>query len=316
MATSTTNLGLIKPAGTDKIRIAQINQNSDTLDAAIGPVGATSLQTQMNNVQDALAIIANGDTHPAITAGQYVYVKNNTHSVAEGLHVATANISANGQITTSNVSADASGGLNALNAKITGAFCSTAEQVISALDNAVSTDGNTVISIVNSSKNDIFTAATNQTMVVVHLNEESGRWNDHPYFIIQAENGLWTGRVGKQSGAWAIQEIYELALNSDSTTRHALSAARSGDTITGNYIQFGKIVVVDVAITLNAAAEVNTAIISGVPSSFNVSSISGFKNVSGERGTAFYVRTQSNTLITNAAMQAGTYIFSGSYIAS
>jgi len=116
MATSTTNLGLIKPAGSDKIRIAQINQNSDTLDAAIGPVGATSLQTQMNNVQDALAIIANGDTHPAITAGQFVYVKNNTHSVAEGLHVATANISANGQITTSNVSADASGGLNALNA--------------------------------------------------------------------------------------------------------------------------------------------------------------------------------------------------------
>lgn len=117
MAGSTTNLGLIKPLGTEKIRIAQINQNSDTLDAAIGAVGSTSLQTQMNNVQDALAIIANGDTHPAITAGQFVYVKNNTHSVAEGLHVATANISANGQITTSNVSADASGGLNALNNK-------------------------------------------------------------------------------------------------------------------------------------------------------------------------------------------------------
>lgn len=115
MAGSTTNLGLIKPLGTEKIRIAQINQNSDTLDAAIGAVGSTSLQTQMNNVQDALAIIANGDTHPAITAGQFVYVKNNTHSVAEGLHVATANISANGQITTSNVSADASGGLNTLN---------------------------------------------------------------------------------------------------------------------------------------------------------------------------------------------------------
>lgn len=48
MATTTTNLALIKPAGTDKIRIAQINSNMDTLDSKIGPVGNTSLQAQVN----------------------------------------------------------------------------------------------------------------------------------------------------------------------------------------------------------------------------------------------------------------------------
>lgn len=48
MATNTTNLALIKPSGTDKIRIAQINSNMDVIDAKIGPVGSTSLQAQVN----------------------------------------------------------------------------------------------------------------------------------------------------------------------------------------------------------------------------------------------------------------------------
>lgn len=117
MAGSTTNLGLIKPLGTEKIRIAQINQNSDTLDTAIGAVGSTSLQAQVGAIEDGIAIVANGDSHVAITAGQFVYVRNNTHNLAEGLYVASANVSANASITSSNMTADASGGLNALNAK-------------------------------------------------------------------------------------------------------------------------------------------------------------------------------------------------------
>lgn len=50
MATSTTNLGLIKPAGTDKIRIAQINSNMDVIDTKMGAVGNTPLQTQVTNL--------------------------------------------------------------------------------------------------------------------------------------------------------------------------------------------------------------------------------------------------------------------------
>lgn len=55
MATTTSNLGLIKPAGTDKIRIAQINSNMDTIDAKMGAVGSTPLQTQINNANANIA---------------------------------------------------------------------------------------------------------------------------------------------------------------------------------------------------------------------------------------------------------------------
>lgn len=117
MATTTQNLGLIKPAGTDKIRIAQINSNMDTLDAKIGPVGSTPLQTQVQNLQDGLAILANGNVHAAITSGQYVYVRNHG-SLAEGLYKATAAIAANGTLSSSNLTADAAGGLNALKSSV------------------------------------------------------------------------------------------------------------------------------------------------------------------------------------------------------
>lgn len=143
MATTTQNLGLIKPAGTDKIRIAQINSNMDTLDAKIGPVGSTSLQEQINNKQGALtfdnlptsgsdnpvksggvyteagnlaagmAILANNNTHAAIASGQYVYVRGHS-TLAEGLYTANAAIAANGTLSTSNLTAVSGGGLNGL----------------------------------------------------------------------------------------------------------------------------------------------------------------------------------------------------------
>ena len=55
MATSTTNLGLTKPAGTDKIRIAQINGNMDILDEKIGAVGNTSIQAQLTSQNEAIS---------------------------------------------------------------------------------------------------------------------------------------------------------------------------------------------------------------------------------------------------------------------
>lgn len=124
MATYTTNLSLIKPAGTDKIRIAQINQNMDTIDAAIGAVGNTSLQTQvtgisdsMNAVEGGIAIVSNNNTHVAITSGQYVYVKNHA-TLSEGLYRATQAIATNGTLTLSNVTPESAGGLNSLNEQI------------------------------------------------------------------------------------------------------------------------------------------------------------------------------------------------------
>ena len=124
MATYTTNLSLIKPAGTDKIRIAQINQNMDTIDAAIGAVGNTSLQTQVTGISDSMsaveggiAIVSNNNTHVAITSGQYVYVKNHA-MLSEGLYRATQAIATNGTLTLSNVTPESAGGLNSLNEQI------------------------------------------------------------------------------------------------------------------------------------------------------------------------------------------------------
>lgn len=123
MATTTQNLGLIKPAGTDKIRIAQINSNMDTLDTKIGPVGSTPLQTQATNaetsisaLQRGLAIFCNGNTHAGILLGQYAYVRNHA-SLAEGLYRATASIPANATLSASNLTA-VSGGLNDVRSQI------------------------------------------------------------------------------------------------------------------------------------------------------------------------------------------------------
>ena len=124
MATTTQNLGLIKPAGTDKIRIAQINSNMDIIDTKMGPVGSTPLQTQATNaassisaLQSGMAIVCDGNTHAAIASGNYAYVRNHS-SLAEGLYQATAAIAANATLSTSNLSAVSGGGLNALLGKI------------------------------------------------------------------------------------------------------------------------------------------------------------------------------------------------------
>lgn len=87
MATSTTNLGLTKPAGTDKIRIAQINGNMDILDDKIGAVGNTSLQAQLTSQNEAITNISPGrslssntDLNTVLTPGKYYCSSNSTAS--------------------------------------------------------------------------------------------------------------------------------------------------------------------------------------------------------------------------------------------
>lgn len=104
MATNTTNFNLKKPAYTDTADIADINGNMDKVDVSL------------NGLADAIAIVANNNTHDAITAGQYVYVHGHG-SLAEGLYTAKSNIAANATLSTSNLQADGPGGLNALNSK-------------------------------------------------------------------------------------------------------------------------------------------------------------------------------------------------------
>ena len=80
--------------------------------SAVNEVKSTAAQDDAN-IQDALAIVANGNTHGAITSGQFVYVKNHG-TLADGLYKAKAAISANATLSTTNLEADNSGGLNNL----------------------------------------------------------------------------------------------------------------------------------------------------------------------------------------------------------
>ena len=74
---NTSNLDLVKPAGTDHALISVINSNMDKVDAYAGKVN-----TSLAGVEDGLAIVATGNTHAAITAGQFVYVKLKEHFAA------------------------------------------------------------------------------------------------------------------------------------------------------------------------------------------------------------------------------------------
>ena len=73
-------------------------------------------ERRIDNLQDALAIIANDNTHAAIGAGQYVYVRGHA-TLAEGMYKATSAISANAALSSGNLTAVTGGGLNALNSE-------------------------------------------------------------------------------------------------------------------------------------------------------------------------------------------------------
>ena len=124
--TPTPNLGLRRAQGTDPASVDDINYNSELLDTKLGAVGATSVQGQIDalsastaqtfgNVQDGLAIVSNGNTHVAIPAGYWVYVKGHG-TLSEGLYKNTsgATIAANATLSTSNLTADPDGGLNSV----------------------------------------------------------------------------------------------------------------------------------------------------------------------------------------------------------
>ena len=117
MATYTTNLGLKKPAQSDKIRIADINNNMDDIDAAFGDVGNTSVADQMGDIRSGMAIVSTGNAHDAIAAGQFVYVMGHD-TLDDGLYTANSALAANATLSSSNVTAVSGGGLNALNSNM------------------------------------------------------------------------------------------------------------------------------------------------------------------------------------------------------
>ena len=121
MATSTSNLGLIKPAGTDHALVSNINTNSDKIDAEAG------------NVRSNFALVQNGDTATqAISKDQLVVWKG-------VLKKASANIASGATLSSSNLSDDTiAAELSALNSKIADKFlyASTIQDIANVIPNS------------------------------------------------------------------------------------------------------------------------------------------------------------------------------------
>ena len=98
-------------AGTNSTQIATTAYADTSSNNAIIPINSS-----INAIDSSLAIVSNGNTHAAITAGQYVYVKNHG-TLAEGLYTANSSIAQNVVLSSSNVASVISngGGFNKLN---------------------------------------------------------------------------------------------------------------------------------------------------------------------------------------------------------
>lgn len=77
----------------------------------------TTWQKLNTAMPESIAIVANGNTHGAITSGQYVYVRGHA-TLAEGLYTAMSAIAANDTLSASNLSAVSGGGLNDAKSRI------------------------------------------------------------------------------------------------------------------------------------------------------------------------------------------------------
>ena len=176
MASYTSNLNLKKPALTDDALVTDLNDNSDKLDAAISAGSG------------AIAIVSVGNTHAAISSGQYVYVRQHG-SLSEGLYKATTNIAANGTLSGSNLTAVSGGGLNSV-------YSALSDQI--AKFDAVISDKNTLYSIMNDTAQNSFQAA---------LETAYQNANNRSYFIgfsNASREGFWIGSKHDGNRGFAI----------------------------------------------------------------------------------------------------------------
>ena len=121
--------GVVTLYGTD---IAMSSTDSSTtLEAAI-----TKNVASIDGIEDGIAIVADNNTHGAISSGQFVYVKNHG-TLAEGLYRASSNIAADATLSTANLIADSAGGLNALETEI----ASLSSNVVDLLNRAITIYG-------------------------------------------------------------------------------------------------------------------------------------------------------------------------------
>lgn len=236
MATYTPNYNLIKPDYEEPADVAQLNNNADLIDAALAgkqntltfdttptsgstnPVTSGGLYTEAGNLAAGMAILANNNTHAAIASGQYVYVRGHG-SLSEGLYRATANIAANGTLSTSNLTAVSGGGLNA---------------VIGSFGDIVSISSGSV------------SVATDTSVEVASVTLTPGRWlvigsidwqaNETGFRQASFGNGVNPGRAYTSTtqgiaGKEAYQQVVHIVSTAESTTSALFARQNSGTTL-------------------------------------------------------------------------------------
>ena len=169
---TTTNLGLTLPYQSDAVAVSTQNDNMETIDAMAG------------GVESGLAIVSDGNTHAAITAGQFVYVRHHS-TLAEGLYKASSDIAANATLSSSNLTACSSGGMNDLKADIT-----TLNSQMANITTVINTSSEAAFSHTNIPESSIYAMKVGR---VVTLTFEGVK--------IDSSIGNWTtiGAVGSQN---------------------------------------------------------------------------------------------------------------------
>ena len=279
----------------------------DAIDSAFGAgfglSGNPSVNTSINNLADGLAIVANGNTHAAITSGQYVYVRNHG-SLSEGLYKATTNISANATLSGSNLTADSSGGLNSVYASI------NSNKIDGEVDDSSYFDDSKLPNTYKKGITLVPGSAAQDTAVFITYRvdpriEQYKIGNDTVAFRHSSSNA-W--------GNWQ-----ELALNSSLKTLNSLTAGTGVTIVTGGYIKAGKIVVVSVRMTTTQNLSTNSIILGGLPAGTGNGFIPYFTIGNGYEPMKYSCRLNNNTgdVYLNGAIPSGeTVNVQGTYIAN
>lgn len=132
----------------------------------------------IDDLEEGLAIVVNGNTAPKnIAAGQYLFIKNHSTLATGGYH-ATAAISSGGTISSSNVAADADGIANSLNSnKVNMAVFTKTSVTVPAnghlnVNDSFSVSGTVIAAVVLSTPNNAYifgSASWSNTAVTIGL---------------------------------------------------------------------------------------------------------------------------------------------------
>lgn len=156
----------------------------------------TSSGRSIESLESSIAIVANGNTHPLIYPGEYVYVKMHD-TLPEGLYTANSTIVETDDLTTSNLSSVSKGGMNDLKSKVGSNYCKMPDGILiqwGTTQVTTSSSGGLFGYMGNTRITFEIPFLTNTTPIVISdPNENGGFWNTGSYSITATSFNLYMG---------------------------------------------------------------------------------------------------------------------------